>query len=304
VFFEAVSHDRLVRFVAHRIGDPRVIRLIRKWLKAGVMEDGVVTATETGTPQGAVVSPLLANIYLHYVFDLWAQRWRRRHAQGTVILVRYADDLVAGFEHQADAERFQDALRTRLAQFGLTLHPDKSRLIQFGRHAAAERKRAGLPKPETFNFLGFTHICGRSRRGGFRLVRKTRRERKRARLKEVQAELRRRRHEAIPSQGRWLRHVVMGYFAYHAVPTNLRALTAFRHHVKRLWLRALRRRGQKDGSTWERMARVADRWLPTPRLLHPWPGQRFAAKQPRWEPDAGLPHVRIWCSEASCHSSG
>jgi hypothetical protein len=191
----------LICFVEHRVDDRRVIRLIRKWLKAGVMEDGEVTRPEVGTPQGGVASPLLANIYLHYVFDLWAERWRRHHAQGNVILVRYADDIVAGFEHQADAERFQAELRDRLAQFALTLHPDKTRLIQFGRRAAEERERAGLGKPETFDFLGFTHICGRPRRGRFLLFRRTRRDRKRAKVREVKEELRRRMHDPLPSQG-------------------------------------------------------------------------------------------------------
>ena len=292
-FFDAVSHEWLIRFVEHRVGDRRVIRLIRKWLKAGVMEDGEVSQTETGTPQGGVASPLLANIYLHYVFDLWAERWRRHHAQGNIILVRYADDIVAGFEHQADAERFQAELRDRLAQFALTLHPDKTRLIQFGRRAAEERERAGLGKPETFDFLGFTHICGRSRRGRFLLFRRTRRDRKRAKVREVKEQLRRRMHDSIPSQGQWLRQVVTGFFAYHAVPNNFDALAAFRYHIMVLWRRTLTRRSQKDRTGWDRINRLADQWLPRPRILHPWPNQRFAVKHPRWEPDAGMPHVRF-----------
>jgi RNA-directed DNA polymerase len=292
-FFDAVDHEWLIRFVEHRVGDRRVIRLIRKWLKAGVMEDGEVTRPEVGTPQGGVASPLLANIYLHYVFDLWAERWRRHHAQGNVILVRYADDIVAGFEHQADAERFQAELRDRLAQFALTLHPDKTRLIQFGRRAAEERERAGLGKPETFDFLGFTHICGRSRRGRFLLFRRTRRDRKRAKVREVKEELRRRMHDPLPSQGQWLRQVVTGFFAYHAVPTNFDALAAFRYHIMVLWMRTLTRRSQKDRTGWDRINRLADQWLPKPRILHPWPNQRFAVKHPRWEPDAGMPHVRF-----------
>src|ERR1700737_1889333 len=234
-FFDAVSHEWLMRFVEHRIGDRRVIRLIRKWLKAGVMEGGEVTRTEVGTPQGAVASPLLANIYLHYVFDLWADRWRRHHAQGNIILVRYADDIVAGFEHQADAERFQAELRDRLAQFALTLHPDKTRLIQFGRRAAEERERAGLGKPETFDFLGFTHICGRSRRGRFLLFRRTRRDRKRAKVREVKEQLRRRMHDSIPSQGQWLRQGGTGFFAYPPGPKNFAAPAAFRHQLIVLW---------------------------------------------------------------------
>jgi group II intron reverse transcriptase/maturase len=285
-FFDAVSHDWLIRFIEHRIGDRRVIRLIRKWLKVGVMEDGVETPGKVGTPQGAVISPLLANIYLHYVFDLWAHRWRHRHASGTVTLVRYADDIVAGFEHKADAERFLVDLGERMAKFALTLHPDKTRLIEFGRFAAANRERHGLGKPETFNFLGLTHICGRSRRGGFLLRRKSRRDRQRAKLRDLQEELRRRWHESIPSQGRWLRQVVTGWFNYHAVPTNIRALGSFRYHVAGLWLRALRRRSQKDHTTWREMYGIADRWLPKPRILHPWPRLRFAVKHPRWEPGA------------------
>ena len=292
-FFDTVDHAWLIRFVEHRIGDRRVVRLIRKWLKAGVMEDGQVAASEVGTPQGAVISPLLANIYLHYVFDVWAQQWRRRHAQGNVILVRYADDIVAGFEHKAEAERFLADLKERMARFALVLHPDKTRLIEFGRRAAAERARRGLGKPETFNFLGFTHICGRSRRGGFLLRRKSRRDRMRAKLHELKEELRRRRHEPIPSQGRWLRQVVAGWYNYHAVPTNIAALSTFQHHVGRLWLRALRRRSQKDRTTWTKMRGIIDRWLPTPRILHPWPDRRFAVTHPRWEPDALIGPVRF-----------
>jgi group II intron reverse transcriptase/maturase len=292
-FFDTVSQDWLIRFVEHRVGDKRVIRLIQKWLKVGVLEDGVTTPSETGTGQGSVISPLLANIYLHYVLDLWAEQWRRREATGDMIIVRYADDVVAGFEHEADAWRFRNALRERMGEFSLTLHPEKTRLIAFGRHAARERARAGLGKPETFNFLGFTFICGTSRRGGFLLKRKSRRDRARAKLKEVKDELRRRRHETVPEQGRWLAGVVRGYFAYHAVPTNTRALEAFAHHVTALWWRTLRRRSQKDNTTWAYAQRLAAQWLPTPRILHPWPSQRFAVKHPRWEPDAGKPHVRF-----------
>jgi len=292
-FFGAVSQEWLVRFVEHRIGDPRIIRLIRKWLKAGVWEDGVVSVSETGTGQGSVISPLLANIYLHYVLDLWAAQWRRREAKGDMIIVRYADDLVLGFEHEADARRFLDAMRERLGAFKLSLHPDKTRLIAFGRHAAAERAQAGLGKPETFDFLGFTYICGRSRRGGFLVKRKSRRDRVRARLQAIKAELRRRMHHAIPAQGEWLRQVVAGFFAYHAVPTNHRTLAAFRYHVVDLWRRTLRRRGQKDRTTWQRIGKIADDWLPKPHILHPWPNQRFAVKHPRWEPYAGKPLVRF-----------
>jgi retron-type reverse transcriptase len=206
-------------------------------LKAGVLEDGTVTVSDKGTGQGSVISPLLANVYLHYVFDLWAERWRRREATGDVIIVRYADDVVVGFEHETDARRFWDAMRERLKEFSLSLHPDKTRLIEFGRHAADRRARAGLGKPETFKFLGFVFLSGRSRKGKFQLKRKSRRDRMRAKLSEIKEELRRRMHQPIPVQGRWLAQVIRGFFAYHAVPTNFPALSAFRHHIRRLWLR-------------------------------------------------------------------
>jgi len=301
-FFDTVSQEWLIRFVEHRIGDPRIIRLIRKWLQAGILEDGVVTVSDSGTGQGSVISPLLANIYLHYVLDLWVARWRRREATGDMVIVRYADDVVVGFEHETDARRFWEAMRERLQDFSLSLHPEKTRLIEFGRHAATTRKQRGLGKPETFNFLAF--ICGKSRRGNFLLKRKTRRDRMTAKLKEVKAELRQRMHQPIPQQGSWLRQVVTGFFTYHAVPTNFRALAAFRLHITRLWRRVLRRRSQKDGATWKRVEKLADAFLPKPRILHPWPSDRFAVNHPRWEPYAGKPHVRFWCSEASCHSSG
>jgi len=235
----------------------------------------------------------LANVYLHYVFDLWAERWRRREARGDMMIVRYADDIVVGFEHEADARRFRDAMRARLEAFALTLHPDKTRLIAFGRFAADRRAQRGLGQPETFCFLGFTHICGRSRRGTFQLQRKSRTDRMRATLRRVKDALRRRMHQPIPVQGRWLTQVVNGYFAYHAVPTNRRALMAFRHHVTDLWRRSLRRRSQKDRLTWARMAKLADAWLPRPHLLHPWPSERFAVRHPRWEPSARIGPARI-----------
>jgi RNA-directed DNA polymerase len=292
-FFDAVSQEWLIKFLKHRIGDPRIIRLIQKWLKAGILEDEVVTVSDTGTGQGSVISPLLANVYLHYVFDHWAARWRRREATGDMVILRYADDIVAGFEHEADARRFWDAMRERLQEFALTLHPEKSRRIEFGRLAAVRRARRGLGKPETFDFLGFTFICGRNSRGKFLPCRKSRSDRMRAKLREIKEELRRRRHRPIPEQGAWLRQVVAGFFAYHAVPTNSRALRAFREGVEFLWLRSLRRRGQRDRTTWERMKKLAGEWLPKPRILHPWPFQRFAVKYPRWEPYAGMPHVRF-----------
>ena len=276
-----------------------MIRLIRKWLKAGVSEDGVTTATVVGTPQGAVISPLLANVYLHYVFDLWAHHWRRNEAQGDVILVRYADDIVAGFEHEADAIAFKAAMAERLQKVALTLHPTKTCLLEFGRYAAADREKRGLGKPETFDFLGFTHICGRSRKGRFQLRRKSRRDRMRAKLAAIKQELRRHLHAAIPEQGSWLRNVVRGYFAYHAVPTNAPSLSAFRHHVSSIWLRLLRRRSQRHSLTWPRMTRIVEQWLPPSRILHPWPNQRFVVKHPRWEPDALIGPVRFCAGGAS-----
>jgi RNA-directed DNA polymerase len=280
-FFDSVSQEWLVRFLNHRISDPRIIRLIQKWLKAGVLEEGVVTVSETGTGQGSVISPLLANIYLHYVFDLWAKRWRQREATGDMIILRYADDIVVGFQHEADARRFLDMMRDRLEEFALTLHPEKTRLIEFGRYAAKNRKRRGLGKPETFTFLGFTFICGTSRRGYFLIHRKSRRDRMTTKLKEIKGELRRRMHQSIPEQGKWLKQVVTGYFAYHAVPTNIRTLATFRYQVTDLWRRALRHRSQKDDTTWERIKKLADDYLPKPRILHPWPSERFAVKHPR-----------------------
>ena len=280
-FFDSVNQEWLLRFLGHRIGDERVLRLVRKWLKAGVLDDGEWSISAEGTPQGAVISPLLANVYLHYVFDLWAKQWRGREASGNVIFVRYADDIVVGFEHEADARRFWDAMRMRFEQFGLELHGEKTRLLEFGRHAAGRRQRRGMGKPETFTFLGFIFICGRSRRGAFLLHRKTRVDRMRARLQEIKRTLRKRMHATISEQGQWLKSVVTGYFAYHAVPTNIRALGRFRYHVMRLWLRTLRRRSQKDNMTWARLSKIAGDWLPTPRILHPWPSERFAVKHPR-----------------------
>ncbi len=292
-FFDEVSRDWLIRFVEHRVGDPRIIRLIQKWLKAGVLEDGVVTDSDRGTGQGSAISPLLANIYLHYGFDLWAERWRRREAAGDMIIVRYADDIIVGFEREDDARRFLDAMRERLGKFALSLHPDKTRLIEFGRHAADRRAQRGLGKPETFQFLGFTHICGKSRQGRFLLQRKSRRDRMRAKLKAIKQELKRRMHQPIPIQGKWLGQVVKGWFNYHAVPTNSRALNAFRFHVTNIWRQTLRRRSQKGDITWERITRLANDWLPQAKILHPWPQQRFAVRHPRWEPYARIGHVRI-----------
>jgi group II intron reverse transcriptase/maturase len=277
-FFDTVSQEWLIRFVEHRIGDRRIIRLIQKWLKAGVLEDGIVSVSDRGTGQGAVISPLLANIHLHYVLDLWAERWRRREATGDMIIVRYADDFIVGFEHESDARCFLDGMRERLKEFALSLNPEKTRLIEFGRFAVENRKRRGLAKPETFNFLGFTFICGKSRRGKFLVERKPRRDRMRAKLKSIKQGLRRRMHQPIPEQGQWLRNVVTGYYNYFAVPTASRALGAFHHHVCECWLRTLRRRGQRDRTTWERTTKLAADWLPKPHILHPWPSVRFAVR--------------------------
>jgi RNA-directed DNA polymerase len=292
-FFDAMDQEWLIRFVEHRVGDRRIIRLIYKWLKAGVLEDGIVNVSDKGSGQGAVISPLLANIYLHYVLDQWADRWRRREATGDMIIVRYADDFIIGFEHESDARRFLDAMRERLGKFALSLNPTKTRLIEFGRYAAQNRARCGLGKPETFNFLGFTFISSKSRRGKFQIKRKSRHDRMRAKLQAIKQELRQRMHQPIPVQGRWLRQVVTGYFNYHAVPTNGQMLAAFRFFVTELWQRTLRRRGHKNGMTWERITRLANDWLPKPATLHPWPQARFAVTHPRWEPYAGIPLVRI-----------
>jgi group II intron reverse transcriptase/maturase len=293
-FFDTVNQEWLIRFLEHRIGDKRIIRLVQKWLKAGVLERGVVSVSARGTGQGAVISPLLANIYLHYVLDLWTERWRRREARGDMIIVRYADDFIVGFQHETDARRFLDDMRKRFEEFSLSLNPDKTRLIEFGRFAAERRAHRGLGKPETFNFLGFTFICERNRRGQFLVKRITRRDRMRATLREIKEELRRRMHRPIPEQGVWLKQVVRGFFAYHAVPTNGAALRAFRHHVEHMWRRTLRRRGQKDRFSCQRMHSVVDHWIPQPRILHPHPNTRFAVRHPRWEPCAGIPLARIW----------
>jgi RNA-directed DNA polymerase len=280
-FFDTVNQEWLIRFVEHRIGDLRIIRLIQKWLKAGVLEDGVLRVSDRGTGQGAVISPLLANIYLHYVLDLWAARWQRREATGDMILVRYADDFIVGFEHEMDGRRFLDEMRERLTKFALTLHPEKTRLVEFGRFAAQNRRKRGLGKPETFNFLGFTFICGKSRKGKFLINRKTRRDRMQMKLGMIKMEMRRRMHEPIPKQGKWLKRVVNGYFNYHAVPTNHRALAVFRDEIIKRWRRVLSRRSQKGAITWAQMLKLAANWLPQPRPLHPWPNQRYDVTHPR-----------------------
>jgi group II intron reverse transcriptase/maturase len=281
-FFDTIDHGWMMKFLEHRIADPRVLRLVRKWLTAGVSEDGTWSRTEVGTPQGAVISPLLANIYLHYVFDLWVQHWRTHHATGDVIVVRYADDIVMGFEQRQDAERCLAAWQTRLQQFGLTLHPEKTRLLEFGRYAAERRKRRGEGKPETFNFLGFTHICGKTRTNRrFVVQRRTIKKRLRAKLQKVKVELRRRWHEPVAAVGCWLGRVVQGYFNYHAVPGNGASLDQFRTQVIRLWHRRLRRRSQRCPMTWARFAPLVTAWIPRAAILHPYPSERFAVKHPR-----------------------
>ena len=276
-FFDTIDHEWLMRFLEHRIADRRVLRLIGKWLTAGVMENEQWQAGKEGSPQGATVSPLLANLYLHYVFDQWVQRWRTRYAGGNVVVVRYADDAVVGFEHEGEVHRFRAELGERLRRFSLELHPQKTRVMEFGRFAAERRTSNGHGKPETFNFLGFTHICGQARSGRFLLLRHSSRRRRRAKLREIRDEILRRRHLSIKKQGMWLARVVQGYFNYHAIPTNIHALQEFRKQVTRHWFRALRRRSQRDRTTWDRMNRLVDRWLPVDRIQHPWPTGRFDA---------------------------
>jgi RNA-directed DNA polymerase len=286
-FFDTISHDWLIRFLEHRIGDRRIIRLIQKWLKAGVLDKGLHVVTEEGTPQGAVISPLLANIYLHYVYDLWVQAWRTRRATGDMIVVRYADDTIVGFQHQSDAERFVTDLKDRLLKFVLELHPDKTRLIAFGRSVAERRRGRGEGKPETFDFLGFTHICGTKRDGrGFQLRRKTKLKSRWGAVQRIGEELRRMRHEPINEQGHRLASMLEGHYAYFAVPTNIGAVRAIRHHAKVRWYKSLRRRSQRRRLTWRRMNVVVDKYLPQPRVRHPWPEQRFLVKHRRQEPDA------------------
>jgi len=275
-FFDGLDHDWLVKFIEHRIADQRVVRLIRKWLNAGVLEEGRWTCSDEGTPQGSSASPLLANIYLHYVFDLWVQQWRKTKAKGDVIVVRWADDFVVAFQHQSDAERFHKELAERFAKFKLKLHPEKTRVIEFGYYAANNRKRRGQGKPETFNFLGFTHICGKKRSNGmFTVLRRTMSKRKRAKLKQIKTELRKRMHQQVTEVGKWLRAVVAGHNRYYGVPSNLHSLASFRFHVARHWYRTLRRRSQKTRLKWERMRRLIDHWLPPATLHHPYPLRRL-----------------------------
>ena len=277
-FYDAIDHGWMLKFLEHRIADKRMLRLIRKWLKAGVIERGEWSETVEGTPQGASASPLLSNVYLHHVFDLWADQWRRRHARGDVVLVRFADDYVAGFQHRDDAERFLAELRDRLAKFGLELHAEKTRLIRFGRFAAQQRKQRGLGKPETFGFLGFTHMCGKTRSGRFALRRITISKRMRAKLRQVKEELVYRRYQPIPEQGQWLGSVVRGHCRYYAVPGNYKAVDAFREEAVKHWYRALRRRSQRTSLAWQRMGRLEARWIPPAKIMHSWPNVRFDAR--------------------------
>jgi RNA-directed DNA polymerase len=276
-FFGQLDRAWLRKFLEHRIADERLLRLIDKWLAAGVVEDGEWTACDQGSPQGASVSPLLANIYLHYVFDLWADWWRRQPGRGDMVIVRFADDFIVGFEQEHDAHQFLTELRERFAKFGLELHPDKTRLIEFGRNADWKRRRRDRGKPETFDFLGLTHICARSKGGQFWIRRITIAKRMRAKLKQINIELKRRRHQPLPEQGAWLRSVVQGHLAYYAVPGNIVAVAAFRTLVTRHWFKALRRRSQRVRLNWTRMNRLANRWLPPARVRHPFPNVRFAA---------------------------
>jgi RNA-directed DNA polymerase len=279
-FFGSLDHDWVRKFLRHRIADPRVLRLIDKWLTVGVVENGEWTTSERGSPQGASLSPLLGNIYLHHVFDLWADHWRRTRAEGDVIITRYADDFVVGFEHEQEARQFLDELRERFARFGLELHPSKTRLIEFGRHAARHRARRGEGKPDTFDFLGFTHISARSRKGGaFWVKRITIAKRMRAKLKQLKIELMKRRHWSVKEQARWLRGVIQGHLQHYAVPGNWDAVRQFRTQLTRLWFRALRRRSQRGRRrlNWARMNRYVDRWLPPVRIVHPFPNERLTA---------------------------
>jgi len=281
-FFDNIDHEWMLRFLKHRIADRRILRLIQKWLTAGVSEDGQWSRTTVGTPQGSVISPLLANVFLHYVLDLWANQWRERHARGSVIIVRYADDFVMGFQSQVDAERFLRELHERMERFGLQLHPEKTRLIEFGRYASERREKRGADKPETFNFLGFTHCCGKTRKETFTIKRKSIAKRIRAKLQEIKLQLKFRMHSKASEVGSWLRSVVRGWLNYHAVPGNINCLDEFCTQVERLWLRVLRRRSQKGRAwSWSRFHRLARRWIPKAQILQPYPDERFAVMHPR-----------------------
>jgi group II intron reverse transcriptase/maturase len=277
-YFDAIHHEYLMELIGHRIGDKRILRLIRKWLNAGVLEDGTLKQAKEGTPQGATISPLLANIYLHYVFDEWAHHWRQQSARGDVVIVRYADDMVVGFQYRAEAEQFLREMRERFRHYSLELHPEKTRLIEFGRFARKDRKNRGEGKPETFNFLGFTHISAVTKEGKYLLRRHTIRKRLANKIKLVREDLKKRMHQDTEQIGRWLRSVVHGYYNYHAVPTNLRAMKAFRREIAEAWLHARRRRSQRDHTTWEDLKPTLQRWLPPPQYRHPWPEDRMKVR--------------------------
>ncbi len=274
-FFDAINHDWMLRFVEHRVSDRRVLRHIRKWLKAGVLDKGTRIRPEDGTPQGGSISPLLANIYLHYVLDEWADWMRKTCMRGDMIIVRYADDFVVGFQHRHEAERFARLLRRRLEQFNLSMNEEKTRLIEFGRFAVSNRKRRKMGKPETFDFLGFTHICGTKSNGWFTVFRYTIQSRMRDKLQQLKRALKARMHNPIPDTGDWLKRVLEGYYRYFAVPFNRRRLSAFRYRLGRIWRKILGRRSEKGRVTWERMKRIVDAWLPNPRVQHPYPEQRL-----------------------------
>lgn len=277
-FYDTISHEWLVKFIEHRIGDRRIVNLIKKWLRAGIMEAGERIQSEEGTPQGGLISPILANIYLHYVFDLWIQQWRRQPGRDEVVVVRYADDIVIGFGKRTEAQQFRREMTERMKKFELELNEKKTRLIEFGRYAAINRAGRGQGKPETFDFLGFTHISTKNSRGNFTVLRLTKRKRMWAKLKEVKRELKQRMHRPIPEQGAWLRTILLGHYQYYGVPMNGQALNAFRYHLLRVWKRVLERRSQNGEVTWERMYRLEKRWLPIPQICHPYPMQRIGVK--------------------------
>jgi group II intron reverse transcriptase/maturase len=280
-FFDAIDHEWMVKFLEHRIGDRRILRLIRKWLRAGISDGGEWSKTTVGVPQGSVISPLLSNVFLHYVFDQWIEWWRNNRCRGDVVVVRYADDFVIGFEHHREAMACLEELRTRFAKFGLRLHEGKTRLLEFGRFAAERRQRRGEGRPETFDFLGFTHVCAKTRKHGwFAIHRHSMAKRMRAKLQEIKVGLRRRMHRPVGETGRWLRSVVQGWLNYHAVPGNRVRIGCFIDEIARYWLRVLRRRSQRGrrGWTWKRMHRLVRLHLPRPRIVHPYPDQRFRAR--------------------------
>lgn len=278
-FFDNLGKEHLIKMLSQRIADTRILRLIRKWLDAGVMEDGEWSETEAGTPQGAVISPLLANVYLHYVLDQWTVQWRQ-NAQGDVIIVRYADDAIIGFQHESEARRYLEQLQERLAEYGLELNQDKTRLIRFGRFARQQRRERGEGEPEAFQFLGFQHICAENSLGRFEIRRITDSGRRRKKLAEIKQELRRRMHDKVARTGEWLRSVLNGYYQYHAIAGNLGVLKRFRTHVARHWFHALEQRSQRR-PTWEKLAKVFDKWLPVPHVKHEFPDARFDARHPQ-----------------------